>query len=67
MRVCSLKFGKVDGVLTIVERKSSIVTDNTMKERMNTPLAMLTLQRIAVRNSKNYDKALLAKEIGTFD
>ena len=68
MRVCTLKFGKdANGTLRIVDSQSTIVNDNEMKNRMSTPLAMLTLRRVAVRNSKNYDKTLLAREIGMFD
>jgi len=68
MRVSTLEFGKKDnGVFGITRSESRIVSDSEMKSRMSTPLAMLTLRRLAVRNSKNYDKTVLSKEIGMLD
>jgi hypothetical protein len=68
MKVCTLNFEKnVNGAFNVVNSQSVEVTADEMKNRMSTPLAMLTLRRIAVRNSKNYDKTLLSKEIGMFD
>ena len=59
--VANLRFDKnpETGKLEIVEKSTKKVTDLEMKKRMNIPLAVLTLKRIAVRNSKKVDKSLL--------
>lgn len=67
MKICKLDFKKDSNGVLMVESSSYDIGNDEMKERVSTPLAMLTLRRIAVRNSKNYDKTLLSKEIGTFD
>ena len=67
MKICKLEFKKDSNGVLKVESSAYSIGNEEMKERMSTPLAMLTLKRFAVRNSKNYDKTLLSKEIGTFD
>ncbi|MDR2425179.1 MAG: hypothetical protein LBD59_10735 [Prevotellaceae bacterium] len=64
MNIKTLTFVEKDGQPEIVENEQEELTDDQMIDRMSKSFALLSIDRIILKNRKNYDPAVLSQKIG---